>query len=246
MTTPTPVTATAPGTAPSDGWLSDALHAVESDPTSIGSVFGSVGRHVGRGPVDKAGDPRGIHGTVDDAARAQLVQSLARSASPSETAERLTALYRAGDTAEKRGVLRGLDALTGDGTINPAPLPASVPNPLVAAGTALVTDALRTNDPSLVAAATGPFTAAHLDQHAWRHAVLKLVFMGVPLDAVAGLDERADDELARMAADFAAERRAAGRTVPDDLARITGAGSTSAGTDRAPEPGPAAPEKKDA
>ena len=81
-------------------------------------------------------------------------------------------------------------------------------------------DALRTNDQSLVAAAVGPFAAAHLDPHAWRHAVLKLVFMGVSLDAVAGLDDRADDELARMARDFAAERRAAGRVVPDDVARL--------------------------
>lgn len=251
MTTPAPVT------APPSGWLADALARVEAEPASIATVFGPVGRHVGRGPVDPVADPRGIHGTVDDAARAQLVQSLARAASPSETAERLTALYRAGDTAEKRGVLRGLDALTGDGTINPAPLPATVPNPLVAAGTALVTDALRTNDPSLVAAATGPFAAAHLDQHAWRHAVLKLVFMGVTLDAVAGLDERADDELARMAADFAAERRAAGRTVPADLARITAPSppgpAAPAGPGAPAQPvaptdptDPAAPEKKDA
>ncbi|MGN6240671.1 MAG: EboA domain-containing protein, partial [Cellulosimicrobium cellulans] len=60
----------------------------------------------------------------------------------------------------------------------------------------------------------------HLDQHAWRHALLKLVFIGVSLDAVARLDDRADDELARMARDFAAERRAAGRVVPDDVARL--------------------------
>ncbi len=90
----------------------------------------------------------------------------------------------------------------------------------MAVGRDLAADALRTNDQSLVAAAVGPFAAAHLDPHAWRHAVLKLVFMGVSLDAVAGLDDRADDELARMARDFAAERRAAGRVVPDDVARL--------------------------
>jgi hypothetical protein len=44
----------------------------------------------------------------------------------------------------------------------------------------------------------------------------------VPLARVIGLDERRSPELARMARDYAAERRAAGRTVPDDLAHILG------------------------
>jgi hypothetical protein len=43
----------------------------------------------------------------------------------------------------------------------------------------------------------------------------------VSLTAASGLAARADDELARMARDFAAERRAAGRPVPTDLDRLT-------------------------
>ena len=77
-------------------------------------------------------------------------------------------------------------------------------------GLELVADALRTNDPRLVASALGDFAGAHLDDHAWRHGVLKALFMGVPIDVVARLDDRADDELARMAAGLVAERRAAG------------------------------------
>lgn len=169
---------------------------------------------MGRTPLAPAADPAGVlHGTLDDAARAHLVVALAAAlpADGESLATHLTETYQRGDTAERRGVLRGLDALALGGTVPPA---------VASAGTALAADALRANDQSLVAAAVGPFAAAHLDDHAWRHAVLKLVFMGVSLDAVAGLDERADDELARMAHDFAAERRAAGRTVPDDVARI--------------------------
>ena len=67
------------------------------------------------------------------------------------------------------------------------------------------------------AAAMGAFAGRHLPDHDWRHGVVKLVFMGVPLSVVAGLDERTDAELARMAEDLAEEREAAGRTVPDDL-----------------------------
>ncbi|WP_036971445.1 EboA domain-containing protein, partial [Promicromonospora kroppenstedtii] len=60
------------------------------------------------------------------------------------------------------------------------------------------------------------------------HAILKLVFQGTSLAAASGLDRRADEELARMARDFAAERRAAGRPVPDDLDRLTAARTTNA------------------
>ncbi|MET8463109.1 EboA domain-containing protein, partial [Micromonospora zamorensis] len=77
-----------------------------------------------------------------------------------------------------------------------------------------------------VAAALGPY-ARHLDPAAWRQAVLKCVFSGVPLAAVADLDTRADGELAAMLAALAAERHAAGRDLPADatdlLDRLTAA-----------------------
>ncbi|NWF29470.1 EboA domain-containing protein [Streptomyces sp. PKU-EA00015] len=117
----------------------------------------------------------------------------------------LTRLYQQGSAAERRAVLLALPVLVH----GPHALP-------------LVDDALRTNDTRLVAAAVGPYAASHLDPHAWRHAVLKCLFTGVPVDAVAGLERRAagDGELARMLADFAAERCAAGRDVPADLSRV--------------------------
>ncbi|MFD3739579.1 EboA domain-containing protein [Streptomyces sp. NPDC058629] len=114
----------------------------------------------------------------------------------------VTRLYERGTAAERRAVLLSLHRLDLGSTALP-----------------LVEDALRTNDTRLVAAAVGPYAAAHLDPHAWRHAVLKCLFTGVPVDAVARLDERArgDAELARMLSDFAAERTAAGRDVPVGL-----------------------------
>ncbi|MFF0483367.1 EboA domain-containing protein [Streptomyces sp. NPDC004435] len=119
--------------------------------------------------------------------------------------EDLARLYHHGSAAERRAVLRALPhLLTG-----PHALP-------------LVEDALRTHDARLVAAAVGPYAAAHLDQHAWRHAVLKCLFTQVPVSAVADLPRRArgDTDLARMLADHAAERTAAGRPVPDDLHHV--------------------------
>ncbi|MEU2503495.1 EboA domain-containing protein [Streptomyces sp. NPDC007863] len=116
--------------------------------------------------------------------------------------ETLTRLYRQGSAAERRAVLLALPFLV-DG-------PQAAP---------LVDDALRTHDTRLIAAAVGPYAAAHLAPHAWRHAVLKCLFTGVPLTAVADLARRAADdaELARMLAAHAAERTAAGREIPRDL-----------------------------
>ena len=214
---------TGPADVTSDGerWLAEARAAVAQDPAAVSRAFALAGRKVGRSARRPDTDPAGVlHGTVDDAARASLVVALSDAVglgadADAALAARLADLYQHGDTAERRGVLRGLDALAEGGTLADDAAPT-----VVAVGRDLADDALRTNDQSLVAAAVGPFAAAHLDQHAWRHAVLKLVFMGVSLDAVAGLEDRADDELARMARDFAAERRAAGRAVPDDVARL--------------------------
>ncbi|RQX20640.1 sugar phosphate isomerase, partial [Micromonospora chalcea] len=102
----------------------------------------------------------------------------------------------------KRAVLRALPLL-----------------PIGAECVPLLHDAIRTNDTRLVAAALGPY-ARHLEQPAWRQAVLKCVFTGVPLAVVDDLPERADGELARMLAAYAAERHAAGRTMPDDAADL--------------------------
>lgn len=113
-------------------------------------------------------------------------------------AAQVDALYRYGSADEKRAVLRALPLLD-----------------LGAACAEILHDAIRTNDTRLVAAAVGPY-ARHLDDAMWRQAVLKCVFMDIPLTAVADLDRRADGELGRMLADLAAERHAAGRSMPED------------------------------
>ena len=109
-------------------------------------------------------------------------------------------LYRFGDGDERRAVLLSLHLLpVGDGARD------------------LVDDALRTNDTRLVAAAVGAYGARVLDDAAWRQAVLKCLFTGVPLIAVHGLDARVDDDLIAMVSAYAHERRAAGRQIPADV-----------------------------
>ncbi|GAA1762078.1 EboA domain-containing protein [Agromyces humatus] len=210
-------------------WTTTAVTEITAEPARIAVLFPTAGRTVGRDPVDPAGDPLGLrHGTADDLAREQLVAALLAAAPADTAAASLSELYRYGDDAERRGVLRGLNA---------AP---DQQQPIVSIGLELVADALRTNDTRLVAAALGDFAGAHLDDHAWRHGVLKALFMGIPVDVVARLDERADDELARMAAGLIAERRAAGREINADMRRVASGASTAAtasSTTTTPTPG---------
>lgn len=192
-------------------WTLTAVDEVAAEPQRIAALFPAAGRAVGREPVEPERDPLGlVHGTVDDLARAQLVLALITAADPEAAAAAITELYRYGDDAERRGVLSGLNSESA----------ATLPEPVVAAGRELVADALRTNDPRLVAAALGAFAARHLDQHGWRHGVLKALFMGIPLEAVAGIDDRGDAELARMAEALVAERTAAGRDISADMTRL--------------------------
>lgn len=180
-------------------WLADAVRRVARDPAAVAVLFPAAGRRCGRGPLPDPG--RELAGwTVDDAARVLLLTTLPLRGTA--LAEQVRALYRYGDAAEKRAVLRALPGLdVGDGAVE------------------LLHDAIRTNDPRLVAAAVGPY-ADRLDAEMWRQAVLKCVFMDIPLTAVAGLDRRADGELARMLADLDDERRAAGRTMPIDASAL--------------------------
>lgn len=202
-TSPHRTSGPSPGQTGRLDWVDRAIEEIHNDPARIRELLPAAGREVGRGPLRPQQDPQGLsHGTVDDAARARLLRALP----PRALAAELPDLYRYGDDAEKRGVLRALPGL------DVAP----------DLGLPLVLDALRTNDIRLVAAAMGEYAAAHLDQHSWRHGVLKCVFVGVPLDAVARWSERVDAELRRMVTDYAEERRAAGRVVPADVHRLLG------------------------
>ena len=180
-------------------WLDDAVRRVARDPAAIAGLFPAAGRRCGRGPLADPG-PELAGWTVDDAARVLLLTAVPLRGTA--LAEQASTLYRHGDAAEKRAVLRALPSLDiGNGAV------------------ALLHDANRTNDPRIVAAATGPY-ASHLDDEMWRQAVLKCVFMEIPLTAVADLGRRADRELGRMLAGLDDERRAAGRSIPADASAL--------------------------
>jgi len=178
-------------------WVDEARAAVAADPSAVFSRLAAAGVRCGRGPLG----PGGGDWTVDEAVRALLLCALPLK--QPKLGETVETAYREGDARERRAILRALGFVIADDRAVP-----------------LLRDALRSNDPGLVAAALGPYAAEHLDQPSWRDGVLKCVFMGIPLAAVAGLQRRMDPELLRMFRDYATERLAAGRPVPDDLRAV--------------------------
>jgi hypothetical protein len=177
-------------------WVRESVAAIEADPAAVRTRFAMAGRKVGRAPLDPDADPDDVHAwTIDDAARTLLLVALGDGVEAE-----LRDLYRFGDAAERRGLLRALPYLpVGDRVMD------------------ILDDAIRTNDTRLVAAALGPYATEHLDDAAYDQAVLKCVFIGVPIAPLDGLPERATPETARMLAAFVHERVAAGRDIPAEV-----------------------------
>lgn len=67
-----------------------------------------------------------------------------------------------------------------------------------------------------------PCPRDHFDEHRWNHMILKALFTESTLHPIVGLDERANEELALILCDYAAERRAAGRRISPELWRCVG------------------------
>jgi hypothetical protein len=139
--------------------------------------------------------------TREDAGRAAFL--LARAVAGDDTfAAAAVDCYERGDTAEQQSWLKSTALLP-----HPERL---LPN---------VIDACRTNIlPMFEAiACENPYPARHFPERNFNQMVLKALFNKVALSRIVGLAARRNADLTRMAADYASERRAAGRTVPSDI-----------------------------
>jgi hypothetical protein len=141
--------------------------------------------------------------TRDDAARALLLMAQRHKGRTGDAfvADALEC-FEQGDAREQQSWLRAI-ALWPEAK---AFLPAAI-------------DACRTNIiPVFEAlACENPYPAEHFPDRNFNQMVLKAMFNSIALSRIRGLDRRRNAELSRMARDYAAERTAAGRTVPADI-----------------------------
>jgi hypothetical protein len=158
-------------------------------------AFTLAARRVGRAPL-----PGGW--SADEAARAALLVQAAAAQPSGPFAALVDDLYQHGDSRERQAILRALAWL-------PAP----------ERFLELAVEACRTSVQPVFEAIAGEneYPAAHFPDLNFNQMVLKALFTGVALRRIAGLQGRITAELRRMAAGYASERRAAGRSVPADI-----------------------------
>jgi hypothetical protein len=196
----------------SRAWLDAARQGAQQGESML-TAFAAVPRQAGRGALAPTADEHrqiavatsGLDVTPwtrADAVRTVLLATLAASVEADRFEEAFTGVFEAADTGEQQSCLRALVLL-------PAPerfLPLAV-------------DACRTNIVPLFEsiACDTPYPQRYFPEGQFNQLVIKALFLGVPLVRIVGLQDRRNPELARIASDFAAERRAAGRPTPPDL-----------------------------
>jgi len=177
--------------------------------TRFGELLALASRHATRAAIAWRGDElvrgRAIATDLDperwtllDALRVRLILGLFGLAGPSGE-ETLLAAFKYADEGETCALLRALSL---------------VPAPQRFLWRA--TEGCRSNMRSVfeAAATDSPLPVRAFDDVAWRQVIVKALFVGAPLSRIRGVDTRLDAETARMALDYADERRSAGRTVP--------------------------------
>jgi hypothetical protein len=146
--------------------------------------------------------------SLADVARAALLLRACAAVPHGEHVAIATEAFRKGDSAERAALLRSLPLLPS-------------PERFVE----LAVEACRTHvlDVFAAIACDNPFPARHFPQLNFNQLVIKTLFVELPLARVVGWRDRVNPELVRMASDYEAERRAAGRVVPSDIALIQAA-----------------------
>lgn len=190
----------------------------EPDGLRFRAAFAAVPRMLGeqaQASVQAPPELEGLsrpHFTLTDWVRAALIAQAFEVVPHDAQPAALLTLFEAGEIGEQVSLLRTLPLL---------------PEPLRFLQTAL--QACRTNARDVFESIVceNPYPAAHFPALNFNQAVLKAIFMEVPARRIEGLDSRITPELQRMAADYASERRAAGRTVPADIDYITAHGGSA-------------------
>jgi len=208
-------------------WLAEKCHQIATgDKKSLFLSFGMAARKVGKEDlrlsaeelaaavrVRPAWNPQGW--TIDQAARMAMVLSFPVSDAQLFVSV-LDQLFATGEVHELIALYQGL------------PL---YPHPELFQ--LRCAEGQRSNIPAVFCAIAhrNPFPSEQLSDDQWNQLVLKSLFIGVALNPIIGLDQRANLKLAAILVDFAHERWAAKRPVSPELWRCVGPFADDAGFD---------------
>jgi hypothetical protein len=166
--------------------------AVDADSDDL-----SAARALGVGSLSEWG--------LDRFARCVMLSVAVEAAAGDERAGIVDEVFRVGDNAEREALLAGLLLLSEPGQF-----------------LSTAVEACRSNVETVFSALAceNAYPSVYFPDANFNQMVMKAVFIGIPLVRVVGLVDRRNDELARMARNYASERSAAGRFVSDDLELI--------------------------
>jgi hypothetical protein len=187
------------------------------DERRLGIALGLVGRHLGRLDLELSSDA-GTEGrklragwqpetwATDEAARVAILLATYRG-DDEAFAARVDRLCGVAEVTEHVAYLKGF-------AVFPAPKELY----------ARAREGMRSSiGPIFEAIATrNPYPFDHFDEAAWNQMVVKCVFTGASIETIVGLRERRNSELIAMLRDFAAERRAAHRPLPQSVHHYIG------------------------
>ena len=193
-------------------WFDDHITIKDVSTTRFRAAFAGAGRRLGDSApqlqaaeatqLQQAGVAAPAQWTLPMFARAAFLLRALRALPPSEHVEFVREVYRRGDFLEQAALLQALML---------------VPDPARFVNVAVESCRTNVSDVFEAIACENRYPAAHFADANFNQLVIKAFFTGVAVDRIVGLEQRKSDELRRMAADYASERRAAGRTVPNDL-----------------------------
>jgi hypothetical protein len=169
-------------------------------------IYPQASRYLGRQPfVSPPADSRPWDSlTLEDVARLLLLTARyrANADAPADIEADAIACFEQGDSREQQSFMRTVAWLPGAERFLP-----------------MVIDTCRTNIVPLfeAVACENPYPAAYFPERNFNQVVLKALFNRIALNRIVGLESRRNPELSRMASDYADERRAAGRSIPDDI-----------------------------
>jgi len=185
----------------------------------FGQVYARAARTLGAAPIDLNDDEittlsrdevpliwgRPLH----ELGRMVLLLQVIEIRAPEVCAKFIDDLYVRGDVAERQALLRALPLL---------------PDPDSFLSTAV--EACRSNVHTVfeAIACENPYPVRHFPESNFNQMVMKLIFIGIPLQRIVGLPARITPVLVRMANDYVQEQIASGRPVHDDMHLLTNKG----------------------